>query len=45
VALAREGQAAPAFRAQDDSGKTVALADFSGRWVVLYFYPKDDTPG
>jgi peroxiredoxin Q/BCP len=40
-----EGQKAPDFTAQTDSGESVSLADFSGKHVVLYFYPKDDTPG
>jgi peroxiredoxin Q/BCP len=35
----------PAFRLQNQDGKTVALEDFAGRWLVLYVYPKDDTPG
>jgi peroxiredoxin Q/BCP len=40
------GDAAPAFALQDQNGRTVSLADFAGRKnVVLYFYPKDDTPG
>ncbi|WBL36102.1 thioredoxin-dependent thiol peroxidase [Tepidiforma flava] len=39
------GAAAPAFSLPDQDGKTVSLADFAGKWVVLYFYPKDDTPG
>jgi len=39
------GDAAPEFRLQDQNGKWHALADYRGRWVVLYFYPKDDTPG
>lgn len=39
------GKAAPAFALEDQDGKTTSLADFAGRWVVLYFYPKDDTPG
>lgn len=38
-------QPAPEFSLQDDSGKTVSLADYRGKPVVLYFYPKDDTPG
>ena len=36
---------APAFTAKDDEGNTVSLSDFAGKVVVLYFYPKDDTPG
>jgi peroxiredoxin Q/BCP len=40
-----EGEKAPAFTLTDDSGKKVKLADFKGSPVVLYFYPKDDTPG
>ncbi len=40
-----EGKAAPAFTLTDQDGKKVALADFTGRDVILYFYPKDDTPG
>jgi len=39
------GTPAPAFATKDDSGKDVTLADFKGKTVVLYFYPKDDTPG
>ena len=39
------GQKAPEFRAPDDTGKIVALSDLRGKKVVLYFYPKDDTPG
>lgn len=39
------GDQAPAFEAQDQNGKTVKLADFKGQKVVIYFYPKDDTPG
>ena len=35
----------PAFRLTDDRGRVVTEADFAGRKVVLYFYPKDDTPG
>jgi peroxiredoxin Q/BCP len=36
---------APAFSAPDENGKTWKLSDFSGSWLLLYFYPKDDTPG
>lgn len=39
------GQPAPDFRLQDQDGNTVSLSDFQGRKLVLYFYPKDDTPG
>lgn len=40
-----EGDKAPAFKLLGDSGAEVALADFRGRKLVLYFYPKADTPG
>jgi len=40
-----EGKPAPDFELQSDSGETVRLSDFLGKPVVLYFYPKDDTPG
>ena len=36
---------APDFTLQDTDGVTRTLADYKGKWVVLYFYPKDDTPG
>jgi peroxiredoxin Q/BCP len=39
------GAAAPAFRLQDQDGKWHSLADYKGKWVAIYFYPKDDTPG
>jgi peroxiredoxin Q/BCP len=39
------GAKAPAFSLKDDQGKSVKLGDFKGKPVVLYFYPKDDTPG
>lgn len=39
------GSAAPEFRLQDQTGRWVSLKDFRGKWVVLYFYPKDNTPG
>src|SRR5690606_13676720 len=39
------GDKAPAFKLADDAGKTVTLADFKGKKVILYFYPKDNTPG
>jgi peroxiredoxin Q/BCP len=40
-----EGKKAPAFTLLDQDEKKVSLSDFKGTWVVLYFYPKDDTPG
>jgi peroxiredoxin Q/BCP len=39
------GTDAPAFTTKDTNGNTVSLSDFEGKTVVLYFYPKDDTPG
>ena len=39
------GRKAPSFSLPDQAGKTHKLADYAGRWVVLYFYPKDSTPG
>lgn len=39
------GTKAPAFTTKDDQGNTVSLSDFAGKIVVMYFYPKDDTPG
>lgn len=39
------GTPAPAFTTKDTNGNTVSLADYAGKTVVLYFYPKDDTPG
>jgi thioredoxin-dependent peroxiredoxin len=39
------GQSAPTFTAPDRDGKDISLEDFQGRWLVLYFYPKDNTPG
>ncbi len=40
-----EGKAAPAFTLSDAEGKKVSLKDFRGKNVIVYFYPKDDTPG
>lgn len=45
AALPAPGAPAPEFSLADHSGKTRTLAEFRGKWVVLYFYPKDDTPG
>ena len=39
------GTMAPAFKLQDQNDKWVSLAEQRGKWVVVYFYPKDDTPG
>lgn len=39
------GTTAPSFTTIDDEGKSISLSDFKGKIVVLYFYPKDDTPG
>jgi len=41
----KEGQKAPDFTANDQNGNNVSLSQFTGKKVVLYFYPKDDTPG
>jgi thioredoxin-dependent peroxiredoxin len=43
--LPAEGESAPAFELADQHGDTVALEDLRGSWVVLYFYPRADTPG
>lgn len=43
--LIEPGRKAPAFSLEDQNSTTHALADYAGRPVVLYFYPKDDTPG
>ena len=43
--MLKEGDRAPDFNAKDQNGDTVRLADLKGQRVVLYFYPKDDTPG
>jgi peroxiredoxin Q/BCP len=43
--MINEGDAAPDFEARDAEGNAVKLSDLRGRNVVLYFYPKDDTPG
>lgn len=39
------GDKAPDFEAKDQNGKTIKLSDLAGKKIVLYFYPKDDTPG
>ncbi len=43
--MLKEGDMAPDFRAKNQDGKEIKLSDFRGQKVVLYFYPKDDTPG
>jgi peroxiredoxin Q/BCP len=45
MSLIDPGQKAPAFKLTDQSGQAHALSQYAGRPVVLYFYPKDDTPG
>ena len=45
MATIKEGKAAPAFTLTDAQGKSVSLEDFAGKDVILYFYPRDDTPG
>ena len=40
-----EGRKAPAFTLADENGEKVRLSELAGNWVVLYFYPRDDTPG
>jgi len=45
MAQLKEGMKAPAFEGIDQDGKTIKLSDFTGKKVVLYFYPKDNTPG
>jgi thioredoxin-dependent peroxiredoxin len=41
----REGDKAPAFSVPDQDGRTRTLDEYAGEWLLLYFYPKDDTPG
>ncbi|OGY31514.1 MAG: hypothetical protein A3C02_00770 [Candidatus Andersenbacteria bacterium RIFCSPHIGHO2_02_FULL_45_11] len=43
--MLKEGTKAPEFTAEDQYGDTHTLAQYAGKYVVLYFYPKDDTPG
>jgi len=43
--MLKEGSTAPAFKTKDANGETVSLKELRGQKVVLYFYPKDDTPG
>lgn len=43
--MPKVGNKAPAFALQDQDGKKHSLKDYAGKWILLYFYPKDDTPG
>ncbi|MEI7833504.1 MAG: thioredoxin-dependent thiol peroxidase [bacterium] len=45
IEMPKEGSPAPDFTGITGEGKEVKLADYRGKWVVLYFYPADDTPG
>jgi peroxiredoxin Q/BCP len=45
MSLIDPGKEAPAFSLNDQDGRTHSLADYAGKSVILYFYPKDDTPG
>lgn len=45
TAEVKEGKPAPGFELTDQYNKSHKLSDYRGKWVVLYFYPKDDTPG
>jgi peroxiredoxin Q/BCP len=45
MATLKAGDKAPDFTAKDQNGQTISLGDFKGKTVILYFYPKDDTPG
>ena len=45
MATLKEGDKAPDFTATDQNGNAISLGDFKGKNVILYFYPKDDTPG
>ena len=45
IAAPKVGDKSPNFSLQDQNNITHTLSDYEGQWVVLYFYPKDDTPG
>ena len=45
MAYLKEGDKAPAFTAKNQDGNNISLSDFTGKKVILYFYPKDNTPG
>ena len=43
--MLKAGRKAPTFKLADQDGKVHALKDYAGKWLLIYFYPKDDTPG
>jgi len=43
--MLKEGDKAPDFRVKDDQGREISLSDYRGKNLVLYFYPKANTPG
>lgn len=43
--MPKEGDAAPSFTGTDENGQTISLSDFKGKKLILFFYPKDNTPG
>ena len=45
MTMPKTGDPAPTFSTTDDSGAAITLRDLKGKWVALFFYPKDDTPG
>ena len=45
MTMPKEGNTAPDFKLQDQNGEEHTLADYKEKWVLLYFYPKDNTPG
>ena len=45
MTIVAPGKKAPTFTAVDDAGRPISLSEFNGKWVVLFFYPKDDTAG
>lgn len=45
MSMLKEGDAAPNFTGTDENGQTVSLSDFKGKKLILFFYPKDNTPG
>jgi peroxiredoxin Q/BCP len=45
MTMPKEGEQAPDFSIPDQNGVTHSLSDYKGKWVLLYFYPKDNTPG